>query len=342
MIKCSLTKAERAELLIQHKKERDKRVADRIKVVLLYDDGWNSEQIEKALFIDDATVRRYLETYLAEKRLHPNHKGSEPLLSPQESLSLSQHLEDHLYAKIKDIQGYIRMTFTKELAVSTLHYWLKKNGFTYKKPKLVPANANPEAQEAFIAQYSQIMNEASIEGDPVLFGDSVHPSQQTRVSYGWVKKGKEKLVETHAGRKRVNIMAVLNLETMGIVYQDYETIDSAATIAFIDKIEAAYPTSKKIHVILDNAGYHTAAAVMKRLETSRVVVHFLPPRSPNLNAIERLWKVMHEYVSNNKCYKKFQDFKKALFWFFDSTIPSIVPELVSRITDNFRVIQCAK
>jgi transposase len=78
--------------------------------------------------------------------------------------------------------------------------------------------------------------------------------------------------------------------------------------------------------------------VKEYLKNSRIQVHFLPPRSPNLNPIERLWKVMHAYVSNNKCYAKFSDFKKALFNFFDSSIPKIKDELVSSVTDNFRIV----
>jgi len=46
---------------------------------------------------------------------------------------------------------------------------------------------------------------------------------------------------------------------------------------------------------------------------------------------------MHEHVSNNIAYDKFKDFKKALFHFFDTTIPSITDVLISRITDNFHI-----
>ena len=45
-----LTSEERSELLLKHKSERDKRMADRIKVILLFDQGWNFETIAKALF----------------------------------------------------------------------------------------------------------------------------------------------------------------------------------------------------------------------------------------------------------------------------------------------------
>jgi len=201
--------------------------------------------------------------------------------------------------------------------------------------------ADPEKQKAFIEHYESVMNEASLEGDPVLFGDSVHPSQQTRPAYGWIKRGKDKPIETTGARKRVNLMGVLNLETMRFAYQDFETINGKAAVEFLKQIEKMYPHAKKIHLIWDQAGYHICREVQEFLKTSRIKIHYLPPRSPNLNPIERLWKIMHEYVSYNQVYEKFRHFKKSLFHFFDHTMPTIRDVLISRITDNFQLLHPA-
>jgi transposase len=337
----TLDESERANLIVSHKKERDKRIADRIKAVLLYDDDWTPPKIAKALFTDEGTIRRHLQTYQEEKELSLKYKGSQPKLTEEESKALSEHLESQTYVKIKDIQAYVEKTFQKNLGISTLYAWLKAHDFSYKKPKLVPKNVDPLKQQAFIKHYERVMNEASIEGDPVLFGDSVHPSQQVRPAYGWIKRGKDKPIETTGARKRVNLMGVLNLETMAFSYQDFETINSQSAIEFLKKVEEMYPHAKKIHLIWDQAGYHTGKNVKEYLKTSRIVVHYLPPRSPNLNPIERLWKIMHEYVSNNRTYEKFKNFKESLFHFFDETIPNIKEVLISRITDNFQLINPA-
>jgi len=43
-----------------------------------------------------------------------------------------------------------------------------------------------------------------------------------------------------------------------------------------------------------------------------IKLHFLPPYSPNLNPIERLWKVMNEKVRNNRFFKdNFEQLKTA-------------------------------
>ena len=62
---------ERARLKIQHKKERDKRICDRIKAVLLADKGWTPQQIAEALLISDQAVRNHIEEYKASSKLRP-------------------------------------------------------------------------------------------------------------------------------------------------------------------------------------------------------------------------------------------------------------------------------
>jgi transposase len=333
-----LSPFQRSSLLALHRKERDKRVADRVKAVLLYDDGWTPPKIAQALLIEESTVRDHIKVYQKEERLKPDYKGSEPILTPEESKVLSDHLETKVYVKIKDIQAYVKRTFGKEMGISTLYAWLTSHGFSYKKPKIVPKNVDPIKQKEFIDLYHKIMNEAVLEDEPVLFGDSVHPSQQTRAAYGWIKRGKDKPIETTGARKRVNIMGVLNLESMRFGYQEFETINAEAAITFLKEVEKMYPDSRRIHLIWDQAGYHTAQEIKDFLKTSRIKIHYLPPRSPNLNPIERLWKIMHEYVSDNKVYEKFKDFKKSLFYFFDHTMPNIKDVLVSRITDIFQIL----
>ena len=332
-----LSEDTRVKLLMQHKVEHDKRVADRTKAVILSDDGWTVEEIAEALLVDKDTVQRYVDAYLIDKQLEPNHKGSKPTLNKEQSDQLIAHLEGNLYTKIKDIREYIKTTFQEEVSNSAIYQWLKKNEFTYKKPKAVPANQDISAQKEFVSFYETLMNEAAEKEEPVLFGDSVHPSQQTRPAYGWVRKGKEYVLEVNSGRKRINVMGALELSTMRLTYKTFDTINSNATIEFFMELEEAYPNAPRIHIILDRAGYHTSIEVQQYLERSRVNVHFLPPRSPNLNSIERLWKVMHEHVSNNRCYKQFKDFREALFTFFDKTLPSIAEQLIDRITDNFHI-----
>jgi DNA-binding NarL/FixJ family response regulator len=59
-----LTRNQRDILKARHRHERDKRLCDRIKTILLLDKGWTYEAIAEALLLDDDTIRRYDKTYL--------------------------------------------------------------------------------------------------------------------------------------------------------------------------------------------------------------------------------------------------------------------------------------
>ncbi|CAO4843172.1 MAG: hypothetical protein FADNKDHG_01202 [Holosporales bacterium] len=56
-------------------------------------------------------------------------------------------------------------------------------------------------------------------------------------------------------------MGAIHLEDMDLTYQDFETINAQSTISFFNKIENKYPAKRKIHLILDRAGYFTASEV---------------------------------------------------------------------------------
>ncbi|KFK58199.1 hypothetical protein JS84_17045, partial [Vibrio vulnificus] len=72
-----------------------------------------------------------------------------------------------------------------------------------------------------------------------------------------------------------------------------------------------------------------------------IELYYLPPYSPNLNPIERLWKVMNEKSRNNVYFKSKRDFKVAIDHFFAVTLPEIAGSLTSRINDNFQVLKPA-
>ena len=75
-MKIELTVREKEELESQHSKERDRRVADRIKAVLLTAEGWTQKQIAQALRIRYETVQDHLNDYQKSKKLKPGNGGS--------------------------------------------------------------------------------------------------------------------------------------------------------------------------------------------------------------------------------------------------------------------------
>lgn len=331
-----LTSKEREKLIKRHRKERDKRVCDRIKAVLAYDDGYSYSEIAKILLLDNETIRRHIEDYLSKKKLNPENGGSPGKLNQSESQKLIHHLSEETYLYVKDICAYVKKTYQKIYSISGMTKWLHANGFSYKKPHAVPAKANKEQQKVFIKYYNELKEKAG-KKEPIYFVDSVHPQHQTNLTYGWILKGEQKLIPTTGRQYRLNFVGGICLNGHRIVCQQADKIDADSIAGFLCHLRKCNPGKYKIHIIWDNAGYHCDQSVQEFARSLAIELHYLPPYSPNLNPIERLWKIMHEMVSYNKYYETFSDFTEATLNFFKK-IGKHKALLRSRITDNFQIL----
>ena len=213
-------------------------------------------------------------------------------------------------------------------------------GFEYIKPKRIPAQANEDRQREFIENYEQLQKHLA-EDEAIYFADAVHPEHQSKPAYGWLPKDEKLALKSSTGRKRINIHGAVNLENFHTPFVESVTVDANSTIALLKKIEAANPTKTAIHVFLDNARYHHARAVKKWLKTTGSCINlvFLPAYAPHLNPIERLWGVMHKYVTHNKFYKTYNQFVEAILEFFEQTVPKQWRDFRVILHDDYRILE---
>ena len=294
----------------RHKTEKSGDVRDRIKTVVLRNSGWTEEKIAEALLIHIETVKRHLKDYhdSEQKKLKSENGGSVSKLNDTQRSELLAHLEVHTYTKAQDICEYVKMQYQITYTVPGMTSWLGANGFSYKKPKETPLKADPEKQKAFIEYYDELKSNTP-EEEPILFTDAVHPTMATKVAYGWIKKGSDKAIGTIASRTRMNITGAIDLSTMKVINSEFETINGENIVKFLGQIKTAYPKAKKVHVILDQAGYHKSDVVTDFASQNGIKLHYLPAYSANLNPIERLWKVMNETARNNVVFTSAEEFR---------------------------------
>lgn len=114
-MKIDLSKEQKAELEKRHRVERDGRVRDRIKAVLLFSEGWKGEEIAQALRIHTETVYEHLKDYRTQEKLTPTNGGSQSFLRPAQIEKLISHLEENLYPTVRDICGYVQATYVSPL-----------------------------------------------------------------------------------------------------------------------------------------------------------------------------------------------------------------------------------
>ena len=197
-----LSEDERALLRYKHKKERDKRICDRIKAVLLYDQRWSYEQIARVLLLTDEAVRRHVLDYTEYKKLKPENGGSKSKLSKMQEKKLEKHLQKHIYLYVKDIAAYVQATFGIHYSISGLRDWLLSHDFSYKKPAIVPGKADLKEQEKWIEKYKEFKKDLSSQ-ETICFIDGVHPTHNNVPAYGWIKRGQNKTIATNSRRSRL-------------------------------------------------------------------------------------------------------------------------------------------
>ncbi len=109
--------------------------------------------------------------------------------------------------------------------------------------------------------YGKLKQEAG-DNEPILFIDGVHPTQGTKLAYGWMRKGQKTTVKTTDNYTCLNLMGALNLADISKTgVREYDCINSYHIAEFFIAIREIYPASQKVHIILDGTGYHQSGLV---------------------------------------------------------------------------------
>lgn len=331
-----LTTKQRKELLYELKLERWRRYAERIKVILLLDDGETYKNISKFLFLDEGSIANYRKRYKKgglEALVNNDHTGRKSMLTEEDLTILDGELQGRIFLTTDAIISYVKKRFGVEYSRSGMTALLHRMGFSFKKPKRVPGKAKIEAQKKFLQDYKKIKSQ----GGAIYFGDAVHPTHNTALNYGWIKKGTNFEVKTNSGKNRININGAINIDSLEVLTRSYDSINQETVCDFLTELKLKHGSDEKITLILDNASYYRANIVKDMAALLKIKLLFVPSHSPNLNLIERLWKFMRKKAVPNEYIEKFHDWRNIIMLFFKK-IKKHRPELKTLMTENFELL----
>lgn len=311
----------------------------RVTCILMLHNGYSPSSISECLGIDASTVYRYRSLYLhggAGELLENRHKGYWGLLDSHQISCLRKELREHIYTDAKSVARWIKSTFGVEYTAQGVVDLLNRIGFAYKKTTEVPCEADASRQEEFAEELSGILS-GMPEGSVVYYADGVHPTHNSRSTYAWIEKGERLEQPTVSGRDRVNINGLLNAyDVTDVIAHDCGSVNAESTKELYRAALKRHPDAPVIYIISDNARYYHNKKLGEWIEGTRIKQIFLPPYSPNLNLIERLWKFMRKKVINTGFYRKKEEFRRAIRAFFDN-IGLFREELESLLTLKFRL-----
>jgi transposase len=150
-------------------------------------------------------------------------------------------------------------------------------------------------------------------------------------------------IPSPSGRDRFNVLGALNASTLKLTIVTNDTYINADSICeLLNKLVMEYP-QRLLTIVLDNARYQKCKKVTALAEDLGIELLYLPPYSPNLNLIERVWKYIKKDCLNSTYYENFKEFKIGIMSCIEQiNNGSKDEELKSLLTWNFQMFDNVK
>lgn len=139
--------------------------------------------------------------------------------------------------------------------------------------------------------------------------DECHFQQHGTRCRMWVPPETKDPVVLHAPtRKSLALFGAVNLHTGQLVTMFFPVFDADTFDAFLRMLARHRRRRFSTVFVLDNAPYHKVA----HSRTGSFRLDFLPPYSPELNPIERVWKLLRRKATHNKYFPNLEDLVEAV------------------------------
>ena len=120
-------------------------------------------------------------------------------------------------------------------------------------------------------------------------------------------------------RKSVACFGAVSLSTGQFVRMMCSVFNAETFLGFLKRLLRHQTRGRRMFVVLDNARYHHALllAPFLRRYARRLRLLFLPPYSPQLAPIERVWKLARRLATHNRYFATLPDVLLAVETCFD-------------------------
>lgn len=312
-------------------------VQRRMEVLWLKSHELPHKQIAQLAGVCENTMREHFALY-EEKGIEGlkmlNYQGQPSELNEQ-SATLEAHFRAKPMQSLKEAQAEIEKVTGIKRSESQVRVFLHKLGLRCRKVGMIPAKADPAQQADYLKQTIEPrLQEAKAGKRAVYYVDAAHFVLAPFLGFLW--SFARIFIPAPAGRQRFNVLAALNAISHELVMVTNDSyIDSQSVCQLLAQL-AALPATLPITLLLDNARYQRCRLVIQTAAALNIELCFLPPYSPNLNLIERLWKFTKKQVLYSHFYPDFKSFKAAISSCLAQSHTTYKNDLDSLLTLNFQ------
>jgi transposase len=331
----------------QRAAEKDARLYKRLSALLWLDEGRTREEVAGLLGVHVRTIKNWLKLYLQgglTALCTLSYKGDVGNLSVTQGQQLKAEVATGRFKCAAEAAAWVEATFGVSFTSAGMRKLLNRLGCTFHKSSAFLFKANRDKQKEFLQDYEADKSPAQQKKMRRYFIDGVHPLYGMEVLfYCWLVRGQRYEVGVGGGRKRLNILGAYCPEDQEYLDRRYvkENLNAQSVIALFELMMERHPTTQHFRIYLDNARYQHALVLREwiaQTQQQRGVffdLKHLPPYSPNLNLIERLWKFLRKQALQ-KWHPTFEDMQKAVGDVLDH-LEQYQEQIKTLMTERFRL-----
>ena len=304
---------EAKEALRKFQRVEKGRIGVRALAILGFDAGRTEEEIAELLGVSVRTVRRWISKYRKEGLggLYDKERSGRPRKVDEK---VEKEINNTMKSDPTDF-GYkigfwvipllclhLLSVTGKKISGETIRRALHRQRFTFRRPKLWagPAGEMPE-------EISKALKEARKGAAVLLYGDETTFHLLPVLRRMWMRVGEQaKILTPSSWNKAFSVFGTLNTVSGELFWEIFDRKNSDYFSIFLERLLSAHP-DKIIYFVVDRASYHTSKKVKEWLSKhERIRLVYLPPRSPQLNPVEPLWRWLKGEVAANRTYNDLQ------------------------------------
>lgn len=306
-------------------------------VIRMHAEGGKHDFIVKCLKLHHHTITNYLKEYragglpavLEDKYYKPS--SCIELFLPCLRCSFQAAPVADVRAAVVRIEALTGIVLSESQARRTLH----KLGMKYRKAAAIPGKCDAQLQFDFFTQALQPrLEQAGRSERKVFFVDAAHFVMGAFLGMLWCFG--RMFIKTSPGRQRYSVLGAIDSHSHELItVRTSGTISAGNVTELLDLIRVKHP-AVPVTLVMDNARYQHCKAVVAHAGAKDLELLFLPAYSPNLNLIERLWKLTKKKCLTNRFYRTFADFCAGIDTCLERMQTDYKPELATLLTLNFQ------
>lgn len=256
--------------------------------------GISREQVCQALLVTTRALLKWIHAFnehgvdglIANKRPGRSRKIPQEKASHFVDVLENPAQVDRTHWTARAFHGYLQETYQIECSYSTVVRFFHEQNFALKVPQPWPDRQDETLRNAFRERLKSLHEQTDVD---IWFLDESGFEGECRSRRRWDQKGRKTRIVRNGDHLRMNVMGAVCPRTGEFFALEVSHVDGVVFQTFLDEAARCIQLQRKRNIlILDNASWHRSA----KHNWHGFEPLYLPPYSPDLNPIERIWLVM--------------------------------------------------